>query len=71
MKFPERGIGLDRFRERRSRAEEMLRRAGQAQTQSRADDTAEQIRKLAELRDSGVLTDEEFETKKRELLSRL
>jgi uncharacterized membrane protein YeaQ/YmgE (transglycosylase-associated protein family) len=35
------------------------------------EDTTEQIRKLAELRDSGALSDEEFEAKKRELLSRL
>src|SRR6266545_4305314 len=31
----------------------------------------DQLRKLAELRDAGVLTDEEFETKKRELLARM
>jgi putative oligomerization/nucleic acid binding protein len=31
----------------------------------------EQIRKLGDLRDDGVITDEEFETKKQELLSRL
>jgi len=30
-----------------------------------------QIRKLAELREQGILTDEEFTTKKTELLSRL
>lgn len=31
----------------------------------------DQIRKLAELREAGVLTDEEFAGKKQELLSRL
>ena len=31
----------------------------------------EQIRKLGELHDEGVLTDEEFETKKRELLGQI
>jgi hypothetical protein len=36
-----------------------------------ADDVLDQIRKLGELRDAGVLTDEEFETKKAELLDRL
>jgi uncharacterized membrane protein YeaQ/YmgE (transglycosylase-associated protein family) len=71
LKFPERGIGLDRFRERRARAQQMLRQAQHAQAQSDVQDVTEQIRKLAELRDEGALTDEEFETKKRELLSQL
>lgn len=35
------------------------------------EDTAEQIRKLADLRDSGAITQEEFEAKKAELLARL
>jgi Domain of unknown function (DUF4429)/Short C-terminal domain len=34
-------------------------------------DIADQIRKLAELRDAGILTSEEFEAKKAELLGRL
>jgi Short C-terminal domain len=34
-------------------------------------DATEQIRRLAELRDSGALTDEEFEAKKTELLGRI
>jgi uncharacterized membrane protein YeaQ/YmgE (transglycosylase-associated protein family) len=69
--FPERGIGLDRFRDRRARAEDLIRRQQHAQTQAQADDIHEQIRKLADLRDEGALTDSEFEEKKRELLSRL
>jgi Short C-terminal domain len=36
-----------------------------------AADPIEQLRKLGELRDAGVLTDAEFETKKAELLARL
>ena len=36
-----------------------------------ADDPIEQLRKLGELRDAGVVTPEEFEAKKTELLSRL
>jgi Short C-terminal domain len=36
-----------------------------------APDIPDQIRKLGELRDSGVLTAEEFEAKKTELLSRM
>jgi uncharacterized membrane protein YeaQ/YmgE (transglycosylase-associated protein family) len=70
-RFPERGIGLDRFRERRAQAEQLLRRQQHAQAQAQADDIHQQIRKLADLRDAGALTDEEFEAKKRELLARL
>jgi uncharacterized membrane protein YeaQ/YmgE (transglycosylase-associated protein family) len=71
MKFPERGIGLDRFRDRRVRAEQMMRQAHHAQAQADYDDVTSQIKKLGDLRDEGVITDEEFETKKRELLARL
>jgi uncharacterized membrane protein YeaQ/YmgE (transglycosylase-associated protein family) len=71
MKFPERGIGIDRFRERRERAEHMLRQAQHAKAQADYEDVTEQIRKLGDLRDEGIISDEEFETKKRELLSRL
>jgi len=34
-------------------------------------DLADQIRKLSELRDAGILTDEEFNSKKADLLSRI
>lgn len=34
-------------------------------------DALEQIRKLGELRDAGLVTDEEFESKKAELLRRV
>ena len=71
MRFPERGIGLDRFRERQERAEQMLRQTQHAQAQADVQDVTEQIRKLGELHDQGVLTDDEFESKKRELLARL
>ncbi len=33
-----------------------------------ADDAIEQVKKLAELRDQGILTDAEFEAKKKQLL---
>jgi hypothetical protein len=36
-----------------------------------ADDIPAQIKKLSDLKDSGILTDEEFETKKKELLDRM
>lgn len=43
--------------------------AGVAQPQApTADDSLEQIKKLAELRDQGILTDDEFEAKKKQLL---
>jgi uncharacterized membrane protein YeaQ/YmgE (transglycosylase-associated protein family) len=71
LKFPERGIGLDRFRERQSKAQQMLRQAQHAQAQAQVQDVTEQIRKLGELHEQGVLTDEEFEAKKRELLAKL
>jgi uncharacterized membrane protein YeaQ/YmgE (transglycosylase-associated protein family) len=71
MKFPDRGIGIDRYRERRQKLEDTLRRQQHAAQMQANDDVTEQIRKLAELRDQGTLTNEEFETKKAELLSRL
>jgi uncharacterized membrane protein YeaQ/YmgE (transglycosylase-associated protein family) len=71
MKFPERGIGIERYRARRKKLEDALRQQQfAAQTQS-YEDVTEQIRTLAELRDEGALTNEEFEAKKAELLSRL
>ena len=45
--------------------------AVQLSSAERAPDIVEQIRKLGELRDAGLLTKEEFETKKAELLSRI
>lgn len=69
FKFPERGFGIDRFRQRRQKLEDLARQ--QQQMRSQGDSVTEQLRKLAELRDAGVLTDEEFETKKQELLARM
>ena len=69
FKFPERGFGIERFRERRRKLEELTRQ--QQQMRAQGDSASEQLRKLAELRDAGVLTDEEFETKKQELLARM
>ena len=70
-RYPERGVGLDRFRERRERAEHMVRQAQHGQAQAEAQDVTDQLRELAELHEQGVLTNEEFEAKKRDLLSRL
>jgi uncharacterized membrane protein YeaQ/YmgE (transglycosylase-associated protein family) len=69
MKFPDRGFGIERFRERRQKLEDLARQ--QQQQRAAAEPVAEQLRKLGELHDAGVLTDEEFETKKAELLARM
>jgi len=42
-----------------------------AQPPAARGDPADEIRKLGELRDSGLVTEEEFQTKKRELLDRM
>jgi uncharacterized membrane protein YeaQ/YmgE (transglycosylase-associated protein family) len=70
LKFPERGFGIDRFRERRQKLEDLTRQH-QEQLRPQGDSVAEQLRKLGDLHDAGVLTDEEFETKKAELLARM
>ncbi len=54
-------------REAIARAKQRLSEGTQAQPEPLAD-IADQIRKLAELRDTGVLTDEEFQAKKTKLL---
>jgi uncharacterized membrane protein YeaQ/YmgE (transglycosylase-associated protein family) len=67
LRFPERGIGIDKFQERRTKMEDLLRQAQGARTEADADAN---LRKLAELHDAGILTDDEFESKK-ELLARM
>ncbi len=67
MKFPERGIGIDRFQDRRRKMEDLLQ---QAQGARDASDTDANLRKLTELHEAGLLTDEEFEAKKAQLQSR-
>jgi uncharacterized membrane protein YeaQ/YmgE (transglycosylase-associated protein family) len=66
LKFPERGIGIDRARQRRQQFEDLTR-----QTQAaRGTDADSNLRKLSDLHDAGILTDEEFETKKAQLQGR-
>ena len=48
----------------------LLGRPGRDAEQAPRDDVSEQLQKLAELRDEGVLSEEEFEAKKAELLAR-
>jgi len=64
LKFPERGIGIDKFQERRQKMEDLMRQAQGAQAESAADSN---LRKLSDLHDAGILTDEEYELKKSQL----
>jgi uncharacterized membrane protein YeaQ/YmgE (transglycosylase-associated protein family) len=64
LKFPERGIGIDKFQERRHKMEDLVRQAQGAQADSAADSN---LRKLTDLHDAGILTDEEYELKKSQL----
>jgi uncharacterized membrane protein YeaQ/YmgE (transglycosylase-associated protein family) len=72
LKFPERGVGIDKFNERRNKMEDLMRQA-QGQVQGvHVESTAEaNLRKLSDLHDAGILTDEEYETKKALLQSRV
>jgi uncharacterized membrane protein YeaQ/YmgE (transglycosylase-associated protein family) len=68
LKFPDRGIGIERFQERRQKMEDMLRQAQQSRAES---DVDANLRKLSDLHEAGVLTDEEFESKKAQLQGRV
>jgi uncharacterized membrane protein YeaQ/YmgE (transglycosylase-associated protein family) len=67
LKFPDKGIGIDRFTERRQKMEDLMR---QAQHTQAADDAESNLSKLSDLHKAGILTDEEFEAKRAEVLSR-
>jgi hypothetical protein len=49
----------------------LVRERGVAETSSSTPTVAAQIQELANLHDTGILTEEEFQTKKRDLLDRL
>lgn len=66
LKFPERGFGVARFRERRQNLEDMARRARFEQPEAAPESN---LQKLTDLHDAGILTDEEFEAKKAQLPS--
>jgi uncharacterized membrane protein YeaQ/YmgE (transglycosylase-associated protein family) len=70
LKFPERGIGIGKFNERRHKMEDLMRQA-QGQVQGVHAETAadSNLRKLSDLHEAGILTDEEYETKKAQLQS--
>ena len=68
LKFPDRGIGIDKFHERRNKVEELMRKAQGQALGAHADSTADSnLRKLSDLHEAGILTDEEYETKKAQL----
>ena len=67
LKFPDKGIGIDRFTERRQKMEDLVR---QAQHTQAANDAESNLSKLSDLHKAGILTDEEFEAKRAEVLSR-
>jgi uncharacterized membrane protein YeaQ/YmgE (transglycosylase-associated protein family) len=69
LKFPDRGFGLDRFKDRRQKMEDMMRKAQfeQASTEPASTEQESNLRKLQDLHAAGILTDEEFEAKKAQL----
>jgi uncharacterized membrane protein YeaQ/YmgE (transglycosylase-associated protein family) len=80
LKFPERGFGVAR---QRRLLEQLQRQAHQPPTPGTPDSTAqpgaeeydtsavENLQKLADLHDAGVLTDEEYEQKRRQIVDKL
>jgi uncharacterized membrane protein YeaQ/YmgE (transglycosylase-associated protein family) len=67
LKFPERGVGIERFQERRQKMDDMLR---QAQAEQAKASTESHLDKLRDLHEAGILSDEEFEQKKAQLEAR-
>jgi len=67
LKFPDKGIGIDRFTERRQKMEDLMR---QAQHTQATNDAESNLSKLSDLHKAGILTDEEFEAKRAQVLSR-
>ena len=67
LKFPERGVGIERFQERRQKMEDMLR---QAQAEQAKASNESHLEKLRDLHEAGILSDEEFEQKKAQLEAR-
>jgi uncharacterized membrane protein YeaQ/YmgE (transglycosylase-associated protein family) len=67
LRFPNKGIGIDRFQERRQKMENIVR---QAQTEQARPAEDSHLQKLEDLHEAGILTDEEFEEKKAQLQAR-
>jgi uncharacterized membrane protein YeaQ/YmgE (transglycosylase-associated protein family) len=68
-KFPDRGIGIERYQQRRQRMEDMLRQAQAEQAQQAEASAESNLQKLRDLHDAGILTDDEFEEKKAQVES--
>jgi len=68
LKFPERGVGIARFKQQRQQLEDMARKARFEQGPATNSDSM--LQKLQDLHEAGVLTDEEFEAKKAQLQGR-
>jgi len=69
LKFPDRGIGIDKFQERRTKMQDLMQKAQRQAYGTQAESPAESnLRKLSDLHDAGILTDEEYESKKAQLL---
>ena len=64
LRFPDKGIGIDRFQQRRKKMEDIVRQAQTEQTRAAEDS---HLQKLKDLHEAGILTDEEFEEKKAQL----
>ena len=62
---------LKEFEEMRDKINSILNSKNSNSSQSSSPDVLEQIEKLSKLKDSGVLTENEFNTKKEELLKKL
>ncbi len=69
-KFPERGIGIERYQQRRERMEDMLRQAQAEQVEQAQASEEANLQKLRDLHEAGILTDDEFEEKKAQIESR-
>jgi len=61
LKFPDRGVGIERFRRQRQELEDMARKARFERDSAQSESHLQQ---LQDLHAAGILTDEEFEEKK-------
>jgi uncharacterized membrane protein YeaQ/YmgE (transglycosylase-associated protein family) len=67
LKFPDRGVGIARFREQRQQLEDLARKA---RFEQGSVDSESNLEKLRDLHEAGILTDEEFDRKKAQLEGR-
>lgn len=67
LKFPDRGVGIAKFRAQRQQLEDLARKARFEQASA---DGQSNLQKLRDLHEAGILTDEEFDRKKAQLEGR-